>query len=608
MKHLFVLIFACCLCFYFLSAQNDCEGGLFDCNLYVDDEHAPFIYGVGSFDPTFESIIIWTQVSATETLNEATVFWELAADENFEIILAAGTQAISETTDFTAKVQIDNLKDNTRYFYRFYDEAGNYSVIGKTKTFPKGSTEHLRFATMSCSSLFSGYFNAYRKVAESEAFDAVIHLGDYIYDFVDADEEVRVPEPYPQVPQSLEEWRERHKLYLMDPDLRAMRQNHPMIAIWDNHDITEPGNPEQSAASIQAFQEYLPVRLQHNEDENKIYRKIEVGNLLDLIMVDITNLRDIDEVISGAPSILGAEQSEWLFDTFENSQSTWRLIGNQKMMGGWYAEGLGIPLPIETDGPVFDANSWDGYIQERRQLFEFLQEKEINNNVVVSGDIHMSFVMDLAVDPRDSLLYDPETGLGCVGGEFIASSITRGNIDEETGIPAELNNGLASVIMPLNPHHVHNEFFSHGYGVVDIKPDSLVVEFWYCPKLEISDEKTFAGAYVMYNGANRWNRDTLLTPTAETLDYNIITSVNEPIQLDSKISLSPNPSNEFTILNTDRAGLLSIYSIDGKLVYQQSILVGETRIETQNWQQGHYLFKFQEQGSDRTEKLKFIKH
>ena len=113
---------------------------------------------------------------------------------------------------------------------------------------------------MSCSSIFSGYFNAYRRIAERNDIDLVVHLGDYIYDFVDADEQVRVPVPAPVDPQTLAEWRERHSYYLLDPDLRAARQMQPWAVIWDNHD-TDGDSPQHTADAMQAFLEYVPMRL-----------------------------------------------------------------------------------------------------------------------------------------------------------------------------------------------------------------------------------------------------------------------------------------------------------------------------------------------------------
>jgi alkaline phosphatase D len=41
-----------------------------------------------------------------------------------------------------------------------------------------GAASHLRFAVASCSSLYSGWFNAYRRIAERRDLDAMIHLGD----------------------------------------------------------------------------------------------------------------------------------------------------------------------------------------------------------------------------------------------------------------------------------------------------------------------------------------------------------------------------------------------------------------------------------------------
>ena len=127
------------------------------------------------------------------------------------------------------------------------------------------------------------FFNAYQRIAERDDLDLVIHLGDYIYDFVDEDEQVRVPDPYPTVPENLDEWRDRHQYYLLDPNLRAARQNHPWAQIWDNHDVKrtdfEPG--------MQAFYDWTPLRQVNEDAPERIYRKLAFGGLVDLMFMDI---------------------------------------------------------------------------------------------------------------------------------------------------------------------------------------------------------------------------------------------------------------------------------------------------------------------------------
>jgi hypothetical protein len=57
------------------------------------------------------------------------------------------------------------------------------SPVGRTKTLPKGATKDVVLAVVSCSLYPNGYFNAYDAIAKLPRVDAVLHLGDYIYEY-----------------------------------------------------------------------------------------------------------------------------------------------------------------------------------------------------------------------------------------------------------------------------------------------------------------------------------------------------------------------------------------------------------------------------------------
>ena len=75
------------------------------------------------------------------------------------------------------------LQPDTYYFYEF-KALGNYSPRGRTKTAPleTSSVDSLRFAVVSCANLEAGYFNAYEALAQRNDVEAVLMLGDYIYE------------------------------------------------------------------------------------------------------------------------------------------------------------------------------------------------------------------------------------------------------------------------------------------------------------------------------------------------------------------------------------------------------------------------------------------
>ncbi len=549
-------------------------------NLYPDDEHAPFLWGVASGDPLPDAVLIWTRPDPEATGSEPHVLtWEMATDDAFMQVVASGTITVDQSTDHCARVDATGLEPSQFYYYRFTAEDGSHSAIGRTRTAPSGPVEHLKLAVASCSSIYSGYFNAYARIAERNDLDLVIHLGDYLYDFVDADEQIRVPDPFPTVPETEEEWRERHLFYLLDPNLRAARQMHPWAVIWDNHDYKRL--PE---SGFDAFWEYVPRRDVHG-DIGKIHRTLRYGDLLDLTLIDIQKFRNIDTIAPDEASVLSNDQRAWFLNELGLSQARWRVVGNQKMFGGWISEGIPDWVPIPNDGGVFDRGSWDGFMAERDTVLRFIEEQQIDNVMIISGDVHMSFAMDVSRDPTDPTVYDPATGNGSLAAEFIPTSISRGNFDE-AGIPPSLATLFENSNFNINPHHRFAEFVQHGYGILNIEPDSIVAEWWYSPILDMDQNETLGKRLTMVNGENRWKR------SAEA------PSVVEAAGPEAMLSVYPNPTDGILLIHLEGVGIqpvrASVLAMDGRTVLDLGLLRGQNMMtDLSGLANGVYLLELQ---------------
>jgi alkaline phosphatase D len=547
-------------------------------NMYADQAHAPFLYGVASGDPLTDRLIIWTKIEPDSGVSSISVDWEISTDTNFTNIVNSGTLVTDTAVDWTVKIDVDQLSPYTTYFYRFKDPNNNYSAVGRGKTAPTGnSVKHIRGAVASCSSVYSGFFNAYQRIAGRKDLDFVIHLGDYIYDFVDADEEVRVPTPYPAEPTTLQEWRDRHAYYLLDPDLRAARQTHSWMVIWDNHDLDKGGS--SYFGSIQAFWEYLPIRKPNFFNGQQIYRSLSFGDLLDMIFIDIFVWRDIDQMPGGDPSILGTTQFNWLKSELATSTANWRIIGNQKMMGGWSVVGFPSWFPL-GNGQVLDDKSWDGYDESRDSLLSYLESLGKPDVLVLSGDAHVSMATDLAIDPYDFTAYNGNTGQGAVAAEFLPTSINRGNLDE-MGIFGFLLDLVETASETANPQHVYSDLVQHGYGILDIKEDSIVAEFWYSDILNQTTSESFERGMILRAGENHWARDFTSTPMPDKVDSSMVSPTFITAAPWESI-IYPNPSQEgvFNVkLSKAEDYQFELIQIDGK-----SLNIPLTKINQQHYQ------------------------
>jgi len=330
---------------------------------------AEFLHGVASGDPLVDKVIIWTRATP-ESEGEVLVVWEVATDEEFGSIVNSGEGTTNASVDYTVKVDVDGLDPNTSYYYRFM-VGDTVSPVAKTRTAPMGATAQASFAVISCANYPAGFFNVYRELANRE-FDAVLHLGDYLYEYGQggyaterAEEFDRVPDPSHEMV-SLDDYRRRYAQYHSDEDLQAAHAAHPFILVWDDHEVandswregadnhdpeTEGSFSERKAAAIQAWYEWLPVRPPANEQEI-IYRKLPYGDLVDLLMLD-TRLIGRDEqdtypdffdgsnidvnatrvaINDSNRALMGSTQMEWLKGHLTNSTARWQVLGQQILM------------------------------------------------------------------------------------------------------------------------------------------------------------------------------------------------------------------------------------------------------------------------------------
>ena len=201
----------------------------------VDPLLAPFYHGVASGNPSADGILLWTRVTPDNPGEVSSVDWELSPDTAFSSILQSGTVTTDSSRDHTVKIPVSGLAEGTTYYYRFRT-GGMNSLIGRTRTADQDASQ-LKFAVVSCNSYQGGYFNAFGRIAERNDIDAVVHLGDFIYEYESdtSDPDRGILEPENEI-LSAEDYRMRYGWYRLDPDLRRAMQQHPFIFVWDDHE------------------------------------------------------------------------------------------------------------------------------------------------------------------------------------------------------------------------------------------------------------------------------------------------------------------------------------------------------------------------------------
>jgi alkaline phosphatase D len=260
--------------------------------------------GVASGDPTCDSVILWTRRPPVGGNEARRLTVEVAEGPDFRRIVARGHARLDGATDWTCRFLAGGLKPAHEYHYRFTDEQGQGSRVGRTMTAPADRDGRpVRFAFVSCQDPTQGALNAWRKMifederrAPEDRLGFVLHLGDFIYELVfypedspggrDRGRRLRDLIRYANgrkigafhIPTTLDDYRIAYRSYLTDPDLQDARARWPFVAVWDNHEFSWQGFQSQAifggqiepAQTIkvfanQAWWEYQPARVRQGK-------------------------------------------------------------------------------------------------------------------------------------------------------------------------------------------------------------------------------------------------------------------------------------------------------------------------------------------------------
>lgn len=371
---------------------------------------AKFQYGVASGDPTQEAVILWTHLTTQAASEEVKV--EVSLDAEFSQVIDTRTTVADTADDHTVKVDLDGLDAGQTYYFRFTAADGSVSDVGRTKTLPEGDVEQVDLAVFSCANFPAGFFNPYAEAATRKDYDALIHLGDYIYEYGEggyateqADALGRQPSPSNELV-SASDYSLRYKQYHSDDDLQDLRASAPMIAIWDDHETandsyrdgaenhdpaTEGDWATRRDTALEAYYNWMPIREASGPEASLLegYRSFDFGDLLSLHMLE-TRLLGRDETRGDLGSALTGKLTGYASDTTMQT-----LINDLSRFG---------KLPAGTD--LADPAT--------------LQALAQNNDLLVQTAV--TALMAEAQDPERSLMDDEQ--LGWLSSEVASSPAT----------------------------------------------------------------------------------------------------------------------------------------------------------------------------------------
>lgn len=374
--------------------------------------------GVQTGDVVGDRAIIWSRAD-----RPARMYVEVATDEDFEDVRTIRGPAALAVTDYTAKLDLGGLPRGEQLHYRVVfealDEPGTRStpVEGTFRT-PPAEPRDVRFVWGGDVAGQGwgidpdrGGMTIFETMRALDP-DFFVHSGDAVYADGPLPEEIElddgsvwnnvVTEAKETVADTLDEFRGNYRYNFVDEHYRTFAAEVPMIAQWDDHEVTNNWYPGEvlpdddphdeksvnllAARGQRAFMEFMPVRPQRdNRDEH--YARFRYGPSLEVFRLDLRSYRGpntatLERERSSDTAILGEEQLAWLKASLADSDATWKVIASDMPIGLVVTDGENFEAIANTDGAP------RGREFEIADLLSFLRSEDVRHVVWITADVH----------------------------------------------------------------------------------------------------------------------------------------------------------------------------------------------------------------------------
>ncbi|MEA2126946.1 MAG: alkaline phosphatase [Solirubrobacteraceae bacterium] len=446
-----------------------------------------FFDGVASGEPSATAVTFWSRIRTDHPRSGARLI--VAADAGLDDVVATTVVPTGRGVNGTVKARVGGLDPHTEYFYA-WQTSGSTSPVGRTRTAPpKTSRTPVRVAYSSCQHYNYGYFSPHQHAA-GEDLDLYVFLGDYIY------ERGRVPSGAVRTDRidavDLDTYRRKYAIYRRDPGLRELHRQHPIVHIWDDHEVfnnysqnNPPPSESQRWAGYRAAFEWMP-RMVFPRDRFRIYKKLSLGAYVDVFLLDTRQYRTGFGDGNGK-AIMSTEEMAWLVRGLKASKARWKVVANQ------------VVITADPFGTGESSDQWDGFPASRAQLLGAIENAGLRDVIFITGDAHV-FLCSLLGTDFAAAANDPNrvpAGVEYVGGAVTSPGQQRPEAEAHADAPW---------IQEYNGR-------DKGYALFAADANQLVTEY------RKSDLTSSSGATVAFDrftqpaGTNRVTRESLAPPT-----------------------------------------------------------------------------------------------
>jgi alkaline phosphatase D len=447
----------------FLSQTTWTSAGLFCAPAIITSAQArpQLPCGVQSGDITNNSAMIWSRADRA-----ARMIVEYVTTESFTNAQRIVGPAALESSDFTARIDLQNLPAGQRIFYRVnFQDLSDIRVFseplrGSFKTAPNNVRDvSFVWGGDVCGQGWGinpdfGGMKIYEAMHRLQP-DFFLHSGDTIYADGEIKAEVKLddgtlwknivtPEKS-KVAETLAEFRGNHRYNLLDENLRRFNAEVPMLAQWDDHEVRNNWYPGQilddpkyvvksvdllAARGRRAFLDYMPMRFDPLDPE-RIFRAYNYGPLLDVLMLDERSYRgrntpNNQTAMDADTQFLGSAQINWIKQRLLSSRATWKVMASDMPLGLIVRDGReNFEAVAQANGPAL------GRELEIAELLRFIKQRKIKNVVWITADVH--YCAAHYYDPAQAQFTDFTPFWEFVAGPLNAGTFGPGEMDNTFG-------------------------------------------------------------------------------------------------------------------------------------------------------------------------------
>ncbi len=331
---------------------------------------------------TDHSVRVWLRTAEASTV-------EVIVSESPDLMSPVISQAVKTGTggDFTALAELDGLSPDTHYHYGVrIDGQITQPNHAQFDTYPSsGSRGVVTVAFGGCSNYRPPNEPMWDVIRDQQP-QAMLLLGDNVY--ID----------YPQRPDI-----QRYAYYVRQSTAPFQRLvgSVPTYAIWEEHYFSDddsfggPGidEPNWKRPNWERFRQNWNNPAYGGDGHPGVWHDFSLGDV-DFFMLDTRYYRE--PPAAGPQSMLGPVQKQWLFDRLDASTATFKVIASS--------------VPFASNTKPGSEDTWDGYPEEREEIFRFIETRHIGGVLLLASDRHRADIWKID-RPNGCDFYEFENGL-----------------------------------------------------------------------------------------------------------------------------------------------------------------------------------------------------